>query len=591
MRILTIFFLCYSLLASAQDDILAREYVKKGEFKKALIQYKKLYRTNPDNDRYLLELAKIHQQLEQLDQSEILLEGQIARREYPPLYVELGYNYQLKNDTLNSKLNYQKAQDIVNQKPIYGSLIGQAFEKRSLLDQAVIAYKKAMQLNPDLNFNMALARIYGEQGKIDKMFSSYIDLAEKNTAYLNHIKRNISDFISDDALNENNVKLRKTLLKKIQQKPNLLWNEMLSWLFIQQKDYNKAFTQEKAIYTRKPESFHRIEELAKITVDSKDIDTAKAIYEYIIEKSQNITSILKANKELLRLKIKTSDKKDYESIANTYQSLFNEYDYNGQTLDLQIDYAHFLAFNDNNPKKATEILKNALQLKLSPFQKAKIKLELGDILVLQERFNEALIYYTQIQKRLKNSTISQQARYKVAKTSYYKGDLKWAESQLKILKASASQLTANDALDLKLIISDNKYGDSLQTALKLYAKADLLSFQNKKDKAIEVLSTILNDHKTETIVTQALLKQGMLLEEKQQYEQASKNYQRLIKDFPEHILIDEAYYRLANINDKHLANLEEAKRLYEHLIFNHEDSIYYIEARKRYRQLRGDDIN
>ncbi|MFV9552633.1 hypothetical protein ACNG5D_16030, partial [Algibacter sp. PT7-4] len=95
-----------------------------------------------------------------------------------------------------------------------------------------------------------------------------------------------------------------------------------------------------------------------------------------------------------------------------------------------------------------------------------------DILVLQEKFNEALIYYTQVQRNLKNSTLSQEARYKVAKTSYYKGDFKWAESQLKILKSSTSQLIANDALDLMLLITDNKYEDSTQTALKLYAKAD-----------------------------------------------------------------------------------------------------------------------
>ena len=127
-------------------------------------------------------------------------------------------------------------------------------------------------------------------------------------------------------------------------------------------------------------------------------------------------------------------------------------------------------------------------------------------MVLQEKFNEALIYYTQIQRNLKNSTISQEARFKVAKTSYYKGDFQWAESQLKILKASTSQLIANDALDLKLLISDNKYDDSLQTALKLYAKADLFAFQNKTDDAITLLDKILNEHKTETIVAQALFK-------------------------------------------------------------------------------------
>ena len=120
------------------------------------------------------------------------------------------------------------------------------------------------------------------------------------------------------------------------------------------------------------------------------------------------------------------------------------------------------------------------------------------------------MYYTQIQRSLKNSTISQEARFKVAKTSYYKGDFTWAESQLKILKASTSQLIANDALDLKLLLSDNKYEDSLQVALKLYAKADLMAFQNKNEDAIMLLDTILQEHKTESIIPQALFKQDQL---------------------------------------------------------------------------------
>jgi hypothetical protein len=33
---------------------------------------------------------------------------------------------------------------------------------------------------------------------------------------------------------------------------------------------------------------------------------------------------------------------------------------------------------------------------------------------------------------------------------------------------------------------------------------------------------------------------------------------------------------------------EKAKLLYEKIIFNHQDSIYFVEARKEYRQLRGD---
>ena len=163
-------------------------------------------------------------------------------------------------------------------------------------------------------------------------------------------------------------------------------------------------------------------------------------------------------------------------------------------------------------------INDTLKIDLAPLEESKVKLELGDILVFEEKFNEALIYYSQIQYKVKNSVLSQQARFKVAKTSYYKGDFEWAESQLKVLKASTSQLIANDALDLQLLITDHKFGDSLQTPLRLYAKADFLAFQNKKKEAISVLDKLISEQNTHAIVDEALLLQAELFESKTQHQ-------------------------------------------------------------------------
>ena len=591
MRFLIIFCFLFSFSVFAQDDLVAREYFKNGEFEKALVSYQNLVKKNKTNRNYILQLVKTHQQLEQYESAENLLQEVILKTNFSPFLIELGYNYNLQNDSINAKLNYEKAIATIDESPNNAFVVGRTFENLSLLEQAIPTYEKAMALKPELNFNMQLARIYGEQGNVEKMFNSYIDFSEINESYINVIKREFSAFITEDKDNENNIALKKILLKKIQSSPNLLWNEMLSWLFIQQKEYNKAFAQEKAIYKRQLESLDRIEELANIAYNKKQYDISKEVFQFIIDNTQEIDNKINAHYSLIKIETEIASKNDYKTIANEYLDLFSEFGKEDRTLDLQISYAHFLAFYQNDTKEAISVLKNSLKLPLSQYREAQVKLELGDILVLEEKFNEALIYYTQIQRSLKNSTISQLARFKVAKTSYYKGDFKWAESQLKILKSSTSQLTANDALDLKLLISDNKQEDSLQVALKKYAKADLLAFQNKKEEAITLLSSILDNHKTETIIPQTLLKQAQLFEDKKAYEKAKVNYQRIIRDYKEGILIDDALYALAELYNNHLAQPEEAKKLYENIIFNHSDSIYFVEARNKFRSLRGDEIN
>ncbi len=583
------FLFCLPIFS--QNEMLAKGYFDKGEFEKALISYQKLYEEKKGNVNYLFKIVQIHQQLEHYVISEKLLIEQTNTSKNPQFYVELGYNYQLKGEQQKAEENYKKAILKIEDEPIYAFYVARRFEEHALIDNAAIVYERAMQLRPDANYNIQLARIYGEQGKVEKMFSSYVNFLEKSENYINQAQRVFSQYISENGEDENNILLRKVLLKKIQMQPNILWNQLLSWLFVQQKDYKKAFVQEKAIYKREQETLQDIMDLARITVEEDEAEIANEILRYLVDNAIDIEMVIEAHKSLLELQTKHALKSDYITIDKTYKGLITQFGRNPQTINLQLSYGHFIAFYLNNPYRAITFLKEALKTRLPRIQAAKIKLKLGDILVFQEKFNEALIYYSQIQTSLKNSTISQEARFRVAKASYYKGDFKWAESQLKILKASTSQLIANDALDLKLLISDNKYEDSTQTALKLYAKADLYAFQNKTAQAISLLDKILLNHKTETIVDQALFKQAQLFEKQKEYTKAASNYTIIIANYKEDILADDAYFALAELYENHLEQPEKAKILYEQIIFNYADSIYFVDARKKFRALRGDAIN
>lgn len=573
------------------NETQAESYYKKGEFKKALIIYQNLAKEKPYSYNYVFKLVDIHQQLEQYEEAEKIIVKRLKKQRNPTLVVALGYNFQLRDSIANANKLYEEAINFADTKPNYIYTIAKKFEDYSLLEQAIRLYEKGKILTPDRDYSIQLARIYGDQGNVEQMFANYIEYVDYKPNYLNDIKRAISDFISENKDNENNIYLRRLLLKKIQSNPQPYWYEMLSWLYVQEKAYNKSFIQEKALYKRNPESLDRIIELANTARKDNDDETAKTIFNFILETTQDAGTALKAHQYILEIETKNADAKMLKQIDETYLNLFNEFGKSQLTLPLQLAYGKFLAFNLKDTETATKFLKKSLKLNVSNYRKAKVKLLLADILVLQEKFNEALIFYSQIQANLKNSTIAQEARFKVAKTSYYKGDFDWAESQLKILKSSTSQLIANDALDLKLLITDNKFEDSLQTSLKYYAKADLYAFQNKTDEAISLLDKILEEHKTENIIAQTLFKQAKLYEKKKQYTKAEANYQNIITNYGDGILADDAHYYLAELYNKQLAKPEEAKELYEKIIFNHQDSIYFIEARRKFRMLRGDSIN
>ena len=589
--IVTLFVSIFCLVASAQvDPGLAKTYFEKGAFEKAALLYKKLLNTQPTNSYYSLKLIECYQQLSQFKAAQNEIETQLKYSKNPQYIVELGYNYQLQNLLVKAEENYKKALERIDTQPNYIYAIAQQFEAHGRIDNAIQAYERGLELAPNPVFYYKLAVLHGVQKNIEKMMERFLDYVETNPTYTTQVMRLLAEYISEDASQPYNQLFKNILLKKIQSTPNTLWNQWLSWLYIQQNDYKKAFIQEKAIFRREPESFQGLINLALLTKESKAYKTALTIFEFIIQNATAPRLIIQANTQCLELQLEVSTT-DYNVIKASYLELLDTYKLGVETLDLQVSYADFLAFYDNNPDAAITFLKCALKANLTALASSTLKMKLADILITQNKFNQALLYYTQIQMRVKNSTLAQEARFKAAKTSYYKGDFDWAETQLKVLKSSTSQLTANDALDLQLLISDHKASDSLHTALKLYAKAEVLTLQNKPTEAISVLESILENHKTDPIIDQALLAQAQLYESEKMYSNAEANYIRIITAYKDDILADDAYFYLAELYRLHLNQPEKAKLNYETIIFNHEDSIHFVAARKQYRILRGDAIN
>lgn len=590
-----LFLISFLFLSSvqSQEDFLAKQYFNDGDYEKALVFYEKLVQKKPRRTDYSEGLVACYQQLERYEDAEKFLLKKIEDTyAFPTFFIELGYNYTLQNQPEKAVTYYDSAIAKIDENPNFGYSVGYRFQKYALLDQAILAYTQAMALKPELNYDFQLARIYGEQGNIEKMYQSYLNLIHEGRTSRSNILRNIDDFISEDPSNANNVLLRKVLLKNAQKNPDILWNELLSWLFIQQKQYSSAFSQERAIYKRTDEtSLDRIENLGQIALEDKDYENATTIFEYIVDNSNNPVSKLNAELHLIDIELEDASEKKLTAVEKKFQVLVGEYGNQSRTLQLQIAYANFLTFKKETPEPAVTILKESLELPLGRMGVAYVKLALGDILVYDQKFNQALIYFTQIQKSLKNDVLGQDARFKVAQTSFYKGDFDWALTQLKVLRGSTSQLIANDAMQLSLLISDNSLEDSTQTALKKYARADLLAYQNKNKQAIEALEDILQNHKGEKIEDEALLKQGQLLEAQKSYESAEFNYKKITEFYADGILADDAHFALGELYRTILTEPEKAKTHYEKIIYNYQDSYYFPKARKHFRRLRGDAIN
>ncbi|NHM04818.1 hypothetical protein G4L40_08885 [Flavobacterium sp. TWA-26] len=575
-----------SFWVSAQNEQLAFNYIDAGEYEKAVTILEELYIKN--KQIYSDKLLYCYQQLKQYDKALKLIGELKVKYNNPTFLVEEGYVYQLQKKQSEADKKYEEALNEINKNPNYAYNLGSIFERKVLLEWALKAYENGQKVNPNINFDYQIALLQGQLGNLDLMLEKLLDYGYKNQENTALVQNQLSRFLMDDTEGTFAADIRKALLLKTQKSQDVYWNQFLSWFFVQQKEYGKAFVQEKSVYKRNPESFINIVTLAKMAIEEKQSEDAKTILAFVLENTQDLDLQMQAHHFLISMEIENAPQTDYIIIHQKLQELLKKYGVTPFSLDLQILTAHFEAFYLKQPELGKQLLQNTLNLPLNIRQQSKIKMELADIMVFDEKFNQAILFYAQVEENLKNDVLAHEASMKLAKANFYKKDFDWTLQQVKNLKQSSSLLIANDAVELFLLIQDNSVEDSLRVALQAYAKADLQLYQKKNEEALQSFLSILQKHKGESIEDETLLKVAKIYEQKKEYTTALNYYQNILENHKEGIYIDEALFFSAEIYKKHLMDNEKAKPLYEKMVLEHADSLYYTESRKQYRTLRGD---
>jgi tetratricopeptide (TPR) repeat protein len=583
-----VFFILFlsSFWVSAQNEQLAFNYIDAGEYEKAVTILEEVYSKNK-----LLHLDKLlycYQQLEQHDKALKFINELKPKNNNPTLLVEEGYIYQLQKKQPEADKKYQEALNEIDKNANFAYNLGSVFEKKVLLDWALKAYEKGQKANPNLNFDYQTAMIQGQLGNLEVMLNKLLDYGFNTPDGTPMVQNQLTRFLMDDTDGSFPTTIRKNLLLRTQKSQDVYWNQFLSWFFVQQKEYGKAFIQEKAVYKRNVENSYNFLTIGSLAMEEKQYEVAKEVFTFVFEISKDLGFKLKMQHLVTSMEIESATPKEYPSIDLKLQELLKTHGINQESLDLQILYAHFKTFYLNQSKIGLDILNETLKLPLNIRNESRVKMELADIMVYDEKFNQAILYYAQVEDNLKNDVLAHEASLKLAKANFYKKDFDWTLQQVKVLKQSPSLLIANDAIEMFLLIQDNSAEDSLRVALQSYATADLKLYQNKKEEALQLFLTILQKHKGESIEEGTLFKVGKIHEEKGDFNKALTYYQNILDNHKDGIYKDEALFYSAEIYRKHLLDNEKAKALYEKVVLEHPDSLYYTESRKQYRTLRGD---
>lgn len=590
--------LCVSF-ASAQgtDEQLAAQYYGNNEFDKAADAYEKLLSKNPTSGYYYENLLNCYFGLNKFEDAEKLTKKQ--QRRFSSNYyfkVDLGYVYQKQNLAEAAQKTWDKLLTEITGYETQAHELASAFQKRNETDYAIKTYEIARKKsNSPLLFCFELARLYADKHETQKMVTEYLNVLETNPM----MQEDIEGYLQLYLAKSEDYEITKTaLLKKYKEQPNSeTFGELLIWLYVQRKDFNSAFMQARAMEKRNKEEGQRILQLANLALQNEYYNEATSMFNYIITLGKDKPNYMNArvgtlnarNKKVINTTQYTvTDLQLLESDYNAFLTEFGKYYFTATVLR---DLARLEAYYLNNYSQAISFFQELIDMQRLDNQfKANCKLELGDIYVLKGEEWDAMLLYGQVDKDFKEDPLGQEAKFRNARLSYYMGEFEWARAQLDVLKTATTQLIANNAMELSLLIQDNTL-DSVEEPLLLFAKADLYYYQNKSGDAILLLDSIEREYPRHSLADDILMKRAEISAKKGDYPQSIVFLNQLLKEHGTDILGDNALFMLADITEHKLNDKTAAQKLYEDFLTTYPGSFYTTEVRKRFRALRGDVLN
>jgi tetratricopeptide (TPR) repeat protein len=124
-------------------------------------------------------------------------------------------------------------------------------------------------------------------------------------------------------------------------------------------------------------------------------------------------------------------------------------------------------------------------------------------------------------------------------------------------------------------------------------------YQNRQEEALEKIRQLkegqaagatgaLTAISNQTILDDVYWLEADMRMKRGEFEQSISLLQKILTEYPDDVLSDDAFFMQGEIYERQLKNKEKAMEIYREFLNKYPGSVFAAEARKRFRMLRGD---
>ncbi len=574
---------------------LALSYYNEKDYEKAAPLLLEVYNLSRNSYYFRMHLNSLVE-LERFEEAEEQVKKELKKRRNASaeFYIHWGYVLKARQQIEEAEEKYTEAIEMLPASK--GNILTAAntFLQWKEYEWAEKVYLKGRKEIKEEQFNYQLARVYLYLRNYDQMMEEYLNLVRQDEDQLRRVESALASAMRIDVDDDLRNGFRSQVLKRIQSEPKVTgYNRLLIWFFLQEKEFSGALRQSVALDKRTGEEDSQIFKLGQMALNNKMYDEARRAFDYLVEKGEDNSFFVPAYVQHIQASFlqytsnEPDTRADGKELAERFEKGLDMLGYSANTLRLMRDYAHLLAFYLDETEKAIAVLEKGLEIRrLKPEEEGMLKTEMADISVYAGDPWEATLLYSQVIDANKDNSLGDEVKLKKAKLGYYMGNFSWAKAQLDVLKASTSKLTANDAMDLSMLIGNNLNLDTTAVPLQMFSRADLLFFRNKDSLALATLDSIAEMYPYHTLVDDILYRKSKIEVNRNNYEKAAEYLEEIRNDFSYEMLGDDALFMLAELYNYHLDEKETAKELYREMLSRYPGSVFTEESREKFRELR-----
>lgn len=581
---------------------LADSFIRAGQFDRAITLLEDLYAASPNNYAFYDKLRTAYESMKRYDDAVDLVNERLSSGQTPTLLSDLARLFYLQDEEERAREIWEEAIDTGPDQPNTYRVVYQSLMEVRQFDWAIEMLESAREAtgDPEL-FRADLAYLHNLTGNHERAMGEYLEILRTNEQQVGFVRNRLSRFVEQEEALRSSIAVAS---RAVREEPlNRAFRELLGWLYIEIESYDDALNAYRAIDRLEQENGTVLFNFAQMAADAAAYEAASEAFREILERYPEAPSAAPALAGLGEMHERWADRSGerafdetggriaavhYEEALETYRRFLDRFPNHALYPEvlrrvgrLQQDIFYEFEAAETTLEKVAESYPNTNAA-------TEAQYDLGRLALMRGQMDEARLRFNRLIDRLRTGDIAELARYKLAQIHFFTGEFDAAQSLVDVIDVNTSTDVSNDAIELKLLLMENRGPDSLNTPLQSFARIMLAQEQRQYQAALDSLDGLLARQPSHALADDARYLRAEILRTIGRSEEAARVFQEFPLMHPQSHLADRALFAAAEMFEQELDDADAAARLYAQLLSDFPGSLLAGQARDRLRRLRSD---